>query len=241
MQAVTGHTLSLNILVRVTSCIKVVTEGHSHVKLVTSLVMISPAVGDLPWSKSTPAVAATCLLLLLLLLLMLSIRLSLVYSSVTVVPLFWSHSTAEKQQLTAAEITQAKDLQGGMGPKGLHCIDTHTQRLHTLCEKSGKTDVHNDLPLAALPASTAAEAAAAEQQLLALNHRLAVGKLQSSLMCERARYRVGRAKPGETKTTRERVIKRERKREGVCACDLDSKCGFSVDYERVHGTMRRRR
>lgn len=64
MQAVTGHTQSLNILVRVTSCIKVVTEGHSHAKLVTSLVMISPAVGDLPWSKSTPAVAATCLLLL---------------------------------------------------------------------------------------------------------------------------------------------------------------------------------
>lgn len=160
----TGHTQSFNILVRVTSCFKVVTEGHSHAKLVTSLAMISPTVGDLPWSKSTPAVAATCLLLLvylllLLLLLMLSIRLSLVYSSVTVVPLFWSHSTAEKQQLTAAEITQAKDLQGGMGPKGLHCAHTHT--LHTLCEKSGKTDVHNDLPLAALLASTAAAAAVA--------------------------------------------------------------------------------
>lgn len=64
MQAVTGHTQPLNILVRVTSCIKVVTEGHSHAKLVTSLVMISPTVGDLPWSKSTPAAAATCLLLL---------------------------------------------------------------------------------------------------------------------------------------------------------------------------------
>lgn len=64
MQAVTGHTQPLNILVRVTSCIKEVTEGHSDAKLVTSLVMISPTVGDLPWSKSTPAAAATCLLLL---------------------------------------------------------------------------------------------------------------------------------------------------------------------------------
>lgn len=143
MHAVTGHTQSFNIPVRVTSCFKVVTEGHSHAKLVTSLVMISPTVGDLPWSKSTPAVAATCLLLLvyllLLLLLMLSIRLSLVYSSVTVVPLFWSHSTAEKQQLTAAEITQAKDLQGGMGPKGLHSTHTHTHCTHSVKNQEKQT------------------------------------------------------------------------------------------------------
>lgn len=37
------------------------------------------------------------------------------------------------------------------------------QAQHTLCEKSGKTDVHNDLPQAALPASTASASAAAAE------------------------------------------------------------------------------
>jgi len=130
----------------------------------------------LPWSKSQPAVvvAATCLLAAVV------VRCCLLQLCHC-----FGH-TAEKQQLTAAEITQAKDLQGGMGPKGLRYT-------YTLCEKSRKNRrycwaAHNDsTALLASTASSKQQAASSEQQMgLALNRRLAVFKLQSSLMCERA-------------------------------------------------------